>query len=72
MAVVAFAAKDSFTVPFQSSGDGKFKNASFKFRAISARTRLTFFSSNYHTRKDDYVSLCGPVIDQVRVFPIKA
>ncbi|CAL1361534.1 unnamed protein product [Linum trigynum] len=72
MAVVAFAAKDSFTVPFQSSGTGKFKNASFKFRAVSARTRLTFFSSNYHTRKDDYVSLCGPVIDQVRVVPIKA
>ncbi|CAN1787728.1 Protein DUF642 L-GALACTONO-1,4-LACTONE-RESPONSIVE GENE 2 [Linum perenne] len=72
MTVVAFAAKDIFNVPFVSSSKGYFKTVSFKFKAISSRTRITFFSSHYHTRTDDFVSLCGPVVDQVRVFPIKA
>lgn len=70
MMVEAFAAKDNFKVPFTSQGKGKFKTVSFKFKAISARTRITFFSSFYHTRVDDFGSLCGPVLDQVRVFPL--
>ncbi|KAL3733366.1 hypothetical protein ACJRO7_022833 [Eucalyptus globulus] len=56
MMVEAFAAKDTLKVPFQSQGKG--------------RTRLTFFSSLYHTRIDDFVSLCGPVLDEVRVVPL--
>uniref|UniRef100_A0A5B7C6F3 DUF642 domain-containing protein n=2 Tax=Davidia involucrata TaxID=16924 RepID=A0A5B7C6F3_DAVIN len=70
MMVEAFAAKDTLKVPFKSQGKGRFKTASFKFKAISARTRLTFFSSFYHTRVDDFGSLCGPVLDQVRIFPV--
>ncbi|CAN1342339.1 Protein DUF642 L-GALACTONO-1,4-LACTONE-RESPONSIVE GENE 2 [Linum perenne] len=70
MTVVAFAAKETFTVPFESKGKGEVKRVSFKFTAISTRTRLTFFSSQYHTRKDDFVSLCGPVVDQVVVLPL--
>ncbi|KDP43556.1 hypothetical protein JCGZ_16843 [Jatropha curcas] len=70
MMVEAFAAKDTFKVPFESQGKGKFKTVSFKFKAVSARTRITFYSSYYHTRIDDFGSLCGPVLDQVRVFPI--
>ncbi|CAN1184642.1 Protein DUF642 L-GALACTONO-1,4-LACTONE-RESPONSIVE GENE 2 [Linum perenne] len=72
MTVVAFAAKETFKVPFESKGKGEFKRVSFKFTAISARTRLTFFSSQYHTRRDDFVSFCGPVVDQVKVVPLKA
>ncbi|WCJ18536.1 hypothetical protein M5689_000880 [Euphorbia peplus] len=70
MMVEAFAGRDVFKVPFTSEGKGKFKTASFKFKAISTRTRITFYSSYYHNRVDDYGSLCGPVLDQVRVFPI--
>lgn len=70
MMVEAFAAKDTLKVPFESQGKGKFKTASFKFKAISTRTRITFYSSFYHNRVDDFGSLCGPVLDQVRVFPI--
>ena len=70
MMVEAFAAKDTFKVPFESQGKGKFKTLSFKFQAISARTRLTFYSSYYHTKINDFGSLCGPVLDEVRVYPI--
>ncbi|XP_010067858.2 uncharacterized protein LOC104454644 [Eucalyptus grandis] len=70
MMVEAFAAKDTLKVPFQSQGKGRFKTASLKFKALSARTRLTFFSSFYHTRIDDFGSLCGPVLDEVRVVPL--
>jgi hypothetical protein len=68
--VEAFAAKDTFKVPFKSEGKGRFKTASFKFKALSIRTRITFFSSFYHTRVDDFGSLCGPVLDQVSVVPV--
>jgi len=70
MMVEAFAAKDTFKVPFKSEGKGTFRTVSFKFKAIAPRTRLTFYSSFYHTRIDDYGSLCGPVVDQVIVFPV--
>ncbi|KAL3751177.1 hypothetical protein ACJRO7_012058 [Eucalyptus globulus] len=34
MMVEAFAAKDTLKVPFQSQGKGRFKTASFKFKAL--------------------------------------
>ncbi|KAG2707497.1 hypothetical protein I3760_05G149900 [Carya illinoinensis] len=58
MMVEAFAAKDSL------------KTASFRFKALSSRTKITFFNSFYHTRINDFGSLCGPILDQVRVVPI--
>ncbi|OWM78386.1 hypothetical protein CDL15_Pgr016110 [Punica granatum] len=70
MMVEAFADKETFKVPFQSKGKGTSKTVSFKFKALAARTRLTFFSSYYHTRIDDYGSLCGPVLDQVQFAPL--
>ena len=70
MMVEAFAAGDTFKVPFESKGKGESKIVSFKFKAISSRTRITFYSSYYHTRIDDYGSLCGPILDEVRVSPI--
>ncbi|CAN1132611.1 Protein DUF642 L-GALACTONO-1,4-LACTONE-RESPONSIVE GENE 2 [Linum perenne] len=70
MMVEAFAAKDTMKVPFVSEGKGKFKTVSFKFTALTARTRITFYSSYYHTRADDFGSLCGPVVDEVKVVPV--
>ncbi|XP_075475193.1 protein TEEBE-like [Primulina tabacum] len=69
MLVEAFAAKSSMKAPFQSEGKGKFKTYNFQFTAILNRTRLTFFSSYYHTKIDDFGTLCGPVLDEVCVFP---
>ncbi|KAK6933825.1 protein of unknown function DUF642 [Dillenia turbinata] len=70
MMVEAFAAKDTFEVHFKSQGKGMFKTVSFKIQAIKSRKRITFYSSFYHTRIDDFGSLCGPVLDQVIVFPL--
>ncbi|CAN8269996.1 unnamed protein product [Cochlearia groenlandica] len=67
MMVEAFAARDTLKVPHSSVGRGHFKTASFKFKAVEARTRVTFFSGYYHTKKTDIGSLCGPIIDEIRV-----
>lgn len=67
MLVEAFAAKSTFKAPFKSEGKGKFSTFSFQFTAISPRTRLTFFSSFYHTKINDYGALCGPILDEVHV-----
>ena len=70
MLVEAFAGNVTQKVPFESAGKGAFKAASFRFVASGARTRLTFYSSYYHTKVSDGVSLCGPVLDQVKVVPL--
>ncbi|KAL6894297.1 hypothetical protein ACP4OV_008395 [Aristida adscensionis] len=72
MLVEAFAGNVTQKVPFESAGKGGFRAASFRFVAAGVRTRLTFYSSYYHTKASDGVSLCGPVLDQVRVVPLKA
>ncbi|KAL3832959.1 hypothetical protein ACJIZ3_007695 [Penstemon smallii] len=69
MMVEAFASNSTMKAPFKSEGKGAFKSFSFTFTASSERTRLTFFSSFYHTRHDDLGSLCGPVLDEVKVLP---
>ncbi|KAF3793135.1 hypothetical protein EJ110_NYTH02587 [Nymphaea thermarum] len=71
MMVEAFAGNQTLKVPFVSEGKGGFKTASFKFTSSGIRTRITFFSSFYHTKATDFVSLCGPVLDDVKVFPTK-
>ncbi|XP_043692591.1 uncharacterized protein LOC122643030 [Telopea speciosissima] len=71
MMVEAFAGKETLKVPYKSHGKGGFKTASFKFTADAPRTRLTFYSSFYHTRIDDFGSLCGPILDQVKVLSVK-
>ncbi|OVA02133.1 Protein of unknown function DUF642 [Macleaya cordata] len=70
MMVEAFAAKETLKVPFISHGKGEFKTASLKFKAITNRTRITFYSAYYHAKFDDFGSLCGPVLDKVRVLPV--
>ncbi|XP_048431995.1 uncharacterized protein LOC103968043 [Pyrus x bretschneideri] len=70
MMVEAFAGKETLKVPFVSEGKGGFKTAILKFQATSMRTRLTFYSAYYHTKLHDYGHLCGPVLDNVIVFPV--
>lgn len=70
MLVEAFAGNVTQKVPFESAGKGAFKAAGFRFVASGVRTRLTFYSSYYHTKASDGVSLCGPVLDQVKVVPL--
>lgn len=72
MMVEAFAGRETLKAPFKSEAKGKWKMVSMEFKAISTRTRLSFYSSYYHTRVDDTVSLCGPVIDQVKVLSLRS
>lgn len=69
MMVEAFAAKETLKVPYVSQGKGGFRTASFKFQAVSPRTRITFYSAYYHTKLNDFGHMCGPVLDNVIVFP---
>ncbi|KAL5543362.1 hypothetical protein UlMin_007146 [Ulmus minor] len=69
MMVEAFAAKDTVKVPYESQGKGGFKLAILKFKATDRTTRITFFSSYYHTKATDFGSLCGPVINDIKVVP---
>lgn len=67
MIVEAFAGKDTIKVPYESKGKGGFKRASLRFVAVSTRTRVMFYSTFYAMRNDDFSSLCGPVIDDVKL-----
>ncbi|KAL6141424.1 hypothetical protein ACLB2K_059712 [Fragaria x ananassa] len=69
MMVEAFAGKETLKVPYVSLGKGGFRTASFKFQAVSSRTRITFYSAYYHTKLHDFGHMCGPVLDNVIVFP---
>ncbi|KAI3884197.1 hypothetical protein MKW92_034507 [Papaver armeniacum] len=72
MVVEAFAGAETLKAKFESTGKGDFKTVSFKFRAVSARTRISFYSSFYHTKMDDFGHLCGPVLDEVKVYPVSS
>ncbi|KAK9682626.1 hypothetical protein RND81_10G086400 [Saponaria officinalis] len=71
MVVEAFASGDTLKVPYESKGKGGFKRALLRFIAKSARTRVVFYSTFYMMRSDDFSSLCGPVIDDVRLLSIR-
>ncbi|KAJ6408252.1 hypothetical protein OIU84_011548 [Salix udensis] len=69
MMVEAFAARQTLRVPYVSQGKGGSKTASLRFQATSIRTRITFYSAYYHTKLHDFGDMCGPVLDDVSVFP---
>ncbi|CAO2822222.1 unnamed protein product [Amaranthus hypochondriacus] len=71
MVVEAFAAMDNVKVHHQSHGKGSFTKATLKFNAISYRTRITFWSAYYHTNFQDFGHMCGPILDDVSVVPLK-
>ncbi|XP_024982205.1 uncharacterized protein LOC112518662 [Cynara cardunculus var. scolymus] len=68
MMVEAFAARETLKLRLNSQGKGDFKTGTLKFKAISTRTRLTFYSAFYHTKLHDYGHFCGPVLDDVKVW----
>lgn len=70
MIVEAFAGKDTLKVPYESKGKGGFKRAVLRFKATSIRTRIMFFST-FYTMKTD-ASLCGPVIDDVKLLSVRS
>lgn len=71
MVIEAYAGKDKIEVPYQSKGKGGFKRARFQFKAVSTRTRLMFLSSFYTMKSDNSGSLCGPVLDDVKLLSVR-
>ncbi|GFP90448.1 GTP-binding nuclear protein Ran-3 [Phtheirospermum japonicum] len=68
MMVEVSAGRYKVQVPYESKGDGGFKRAKLRFKnASSSRTTIRFLSLNYHIKSDNSGSLCGPVIDDVRL-----
>ncbi|KAB2623908.1 hypothetical protein D8674_037861 [Pyrus ussuriensis x Pyrus communis] len=71
LAVEAFAGKDTLKVLYQSKGQGGFKRARFLFTAVGPRTRIMFYSTFYTMAADHSGSLCGPVIDDVKLLSVR-
>lgn len=71
MIVEAFAGRDTVKVPYESTGKGGYKRAVLTFVATTTRTRIMFLSTYYHMRSDDYASLCGPVVDDVKLLSVR-
>lgn len=71
MVVEAFAGKDTVKVPYESKGTGGFKRAILRFTAVTTRTRVMFLSTFYTMRSDDFSSLCGPVIDDIKLLSVR-
>ncbi|MBA0573535.1 hypothetical protein Golob_000805 [Gossypium lobatum] len=71
LVVEAFAGKATLKVPYESKGTGGFKRAALRFVAVSNRTRIMFLSTFYTMRSDDFSSLCGPVVDDVKLLSIR-
>ncbi|KAF6164521.1 hypothetical protein GIB67_025347 [Kingdonia uniflora] len=72
MVVEAFAGEKTVKVPYTSKGKGGYKRAVLKFTAVSTRTRVMFLSTFYTMRSDDFASLCGPVIDDVKLLSVRS
>lgn len=71
MVVEAFAGKETVKVSYESKGKGGFKRAKLQFTAESPRTRIMFLSSFYTMKSDHSGSLCGPVLDDVKLLSVR-
>ncbi|OMO80680.1 hypothetical protein COLO4_23985 [Corchorus olitorius] len=71
LVVEAFAGQDTIKVPYESKGKGGFKRAVLTFKAVSNRTRIMFLSTFYTMRNDDFSSLCGPIVDDVKLLSVR-
>ncbi|XP_027087891.1 BIIDXI-like protein At5g11420 [Coffea arabica] len=67
LAVMAFAGDQAQNIHYTPDSNSTFQSANLNFTAKAERTRVAFYSIYYNTRTDDMSSLCGPVVDDVRV-----
>lgn len=67
LAVMAFAGDQAQNFHFAPIGNSTSMAANVSFTARAERTRVAFYSTYYNTRSDDHSSLCGPVVDDVKV-----
>lgn len=70
MAVMAFAGDQAQNVHYSPTGNLTYQSSSLNFTATAEKSRVAFYSVYYNTRSDDRSSLCGPVVDDVRVWSL--
>ncbi|GAB2279876.1 hypothetical protein Dimus_014512 [Dionaea muscipula] len=68
LAVMAFAGDQAQNVHYIADSNSTFQRAGLNFTAKAERTRIAFYSVYYNTRMDHMSSLCGPVLDDIRVW----
>ncbi|CAI9767219.1 unnamed protein product [Fraxinus pennsylvanica] len=68
MMVEALAGKIIGQFPYESKGNGGFKRTKLRFVTVSSHMRIRFLNTFYHIKIDG--SLCGPVIDDVRLVSV--
>ncbi|EOA27232.1 hypothetical protein CARUB_v10023341mg [Capsella rubella] len=68
LAVMAFAGDQAQNFHYMAQANSTFEISEVNFTAKADRTRIAFYSVYYNTRTDDMSSLCGPVIDDVKVW----
>ncbi|GMH26076.1 hypothetical protein Nepgr_027919 [Nepenthes gracilis] len=69
LALMAFAGDQARSFHYMADSNSSFELAGLNFTAKAERTRIAFYSVYYNTRIDHSSSLCGPVLDGVRVWP---
>lgn len=67
LAVMAFAGDQAQNIHYTPNSNTTFQISNLNFTAKAERTRIAFYSVYYNTRTDDMSSLCGPVVDDIRV-----
>lgn len=67
LAVMAFAGDQAQNIHYTPNSNTTFQTSNLNFTAKAERTRIAFYSVYYNTRTDDMSSLCGPVVDDIRV-----
>ncbi|GMH01491.1 hypothetical protein Nepgr_003330 [Nepenthes gracilis] len=68
LALMAFAGDQAQSYHYISDSNSPFQRAGLNFTAKAERTRIAFYSVYYNTRADHMSSLCGPVLDDVKVW----
>ncbi|KAK3144379.1 hypothetical protein QOZ80_4AG0312270 [Eleusine coracana subsp. coracana] len=67
LGVDVYAAHETTRVSYESRGTGGHERAELEFTAVDNVTRVVFQSWNHHMTYQ--ASLCGPVVDDVSLFP---
>ncbi|KAI3972877.1 hypothetical protein MKX01_019535 [Papaver californicum] len=68
LAIMAFAGDQIANIHYMPGANKTFDTANVTFTAKAERSRIAFYSVYYNQRSDDKSSLCGPVVDDVKVW----
>lgn len=67
----AFAGNSSVKIVYKSTGKGGFTRGKLEFKAREVHSRIMFLSTFYTMTSDHSGTLCGPVIDDVRLISVR-